>query len=673
MADFAKIAKEVFEVLQSFNYTVLLYSETGERTEEPQQARSFFDKDHNLGVWIVDDDDNSSINLRYGPSTHANDIMGLDQSLRSVATKSSLLFQVRQADKTIEPKDFPKVATMTERQKIRASLTEGMYGTSMSSYLRLENARMIVRHKRRIDDQMIGARGRCVESIFIENAAGERFLFPSTQLAPARAMTQHVNHGGSFGDDVGSQITEMANEYANLSHAAAFLGSHAVNLSEDAQPVREACRCKMRKMRKTFERLAKPSSYTVECNDMTEHAKTLKETGIAIDETRLTELRRLLNNSDLPGKVYETMCRAVDEMKEQMPPITEAKDDDDGLDYNPPPDKVERVLGVLVDRDAWTDFSRENKIELIQPPSGKSRPRPKGFTSRFGEVCYKLGELIPLVKNDSLQRLFQTVLDDLADYGEKPPFAKQQHSAGLKQLLRLAIRALKIARIPFEQDLRPPGAIRDWFEWLGHFHPDRVLMEADPYSDPYGRVGGMDAGDFYDRMLDDTVANFDAHEFVDSPDMQEVIEDRDPDDPEEGKLTRDDVLGALRSYLYRTSQTYAGGETVDPNMSDIAKQVYDQACEALQDKGFVVEDSKNQELPESARSALKEFLNGGMFLSREDILIPKMDQGDSMAREVTKSMVKDPDTKNEHPPDARYISRLQTLGWITSGPNGQSY
>lgn len=680
MANFSKVADEVFKILRTYSYTCLLYDAKGADVQEPTEARRFFAKKDNLMVSIVEDNDDSRVSLQYGPTTHANDIMGLDQALRALATKYALSFKGQQAGEEIEPKDFPAMASITERRrKMVSSLTEGMYGTSCSSYLRLENARMVVRHSKRIDDQQIGARGRHVESIFIENAAGERLLFPSRQLAPARAMTQHVNHGGGFADTVGSQIIEMAGDYANLAHASNFIATHAVSLSEDVTPVREACRGKMCKLRKTFERLAKPSSYMIECDNVEQRSKTLTETDDAIDETRLAGVRRLLNDADLPNGVYECMCKAVDEMKEDKP-INEVQDEDaDEEDVYVPPRRAKKVLGQMVDTAAWDLFAKAGELPLRgQPISTKQQPM---FGSRYAELCYKLGNLVPQVQDESMQRLLQFVLDDLTDYGEhevvhpeeqpgkrKPQDQDQHARQHVKNIIQIAVRALKAARMGFTSDLARRGPVKEYLDWLDRFHPDYVLAE-DRSMDPMSTSGGMDFGDAYGQVLGDIVENFDAADFVESPEILDEIDNRDPHDPDENHLTHDEVMGALRAYLERQGRTYSHGFdfVFDGDTSELADQLYDRAVEAVQDLGFVVENDTNVEQMSEG------LLEDDEVLSAEDILINKPDQGDGLAREVTKTMVTDPDTNRKRPPDANYISRLHTLGAMTMGPNGQSY
>jgi hypothetical protein len=208
VADLNSAAEEIFEIMQSFDYTVLMYGEEGNRVEEPAEARHFFDKEENLMVWLKDDGDNSSINLYKSKRTDVHSVLGIRNTLATAATNFNLLFhfETTGANK-ITPKIFSSGTVKESRYKGGPSMKvfEGLYGTSRSSYLKLENARMIVRHSAKIDETKFGARGRCIESIFVENEQGERFLMPPV-LSAGRAMTQHLNHSGGFADAVGAQI-----------------------------------------------------------------------------------------------------------------------------------------------------------------------------------------------------------------------------------------------------------------------------------------------------------------------------------------------------------------------------------------------------------------------------------------------------------------------------------
>jgi hypothetical protein len=769
VVDFAKVATEVLQVLRTYDYTVLLYDDKGMRVNEPEEARQFFDPKKNLMVMIKDDDDNSSIELSYGKSTHANDILGLNQGLKILATKSALLHSDNQFGKRrIEPKDVTTLGSITERQhKMILSLTEGMYGTALSSYVRLENARMIVRHSRRINDNMIGGRGRFVESIFIENASGERLLFPSPHLAPARAMTQHVNQGGTYTDPVGGQIMQMTNEFANLAKASSFVANNAVSLSEGAMTVREACRGKMRKFRKTFERLSRSSSYANESTRVLEHAKTLTETGDDLDESRISEIRQLLNDADLPKEVYECASKAMKEMKESEPMI-EAEDqgmkgmpksvmwqnsydpaaksediavsDDapkakaetkkkekepapappkanDKDDYVPKPGTTVDVLGYRVDNTAWERLIKQNKLFVTRPPEKENLQ----FPDRFVEICFRLGKWVPVVADVTLANLLGHIVDKMSIYQEtgeipevgislhrdSPNTSKQQEwKQTLKLMLEIALTALRARKIKAQPDKptkKQEGmgipAVAEHFSWFDRFNPDMILSEDIGLGD-----WGDPIGDGYGDVKNDIATNFDAHDFATSPELNEVTGEKDHQNPEENHLEHDEVMSALRAYIQRQIQMQSAEDSFSLYMGDVADDediadtVYDEACEALQHEGWIVQSISSVDEVDEADDfddlemddldwphddddhfhhdddMKRAISHDDDWLSMEDILLPTHDQGDSLVRQTSKAMVHDPDTDHEEKPNSGYISRLMTLAGVQNGgQNGQSY
>lgn len=114
MPDINSAAREVFEILQSFDYTVILYDEEGNSVAEPADARRMFARPQNMLVSIVDDGDNSSIRLFVGKKTQVSDILGLIDTLRTAAGKWNLLFNVRRYNKEITPKGFSSNHAVTE-------------------------------------------------------------------------------------------------------------------------------------------------------------------------------------------------------------------------------------------------------------------------------------------------------------------------------------------------------------------------------------------------------------------------------------------------------------------------------------------------------------------------------------------------------------------------------
>ena len=94
MTDYAAPAKEIFQVLQSFDYAVMLYGKDGNVVEDPTDARRMFARPENLMISIIEDGDNSCVRLYIGKTADVADILGLVSSLRTVATKYNLLFNI---------------------------------------------------------------------------------------------------------------------------------------------------------------------------------------------------------------------------------------------------------------------------------------------------------------------------------------------------------------------------------------------------------------------------------------------------------------------------------------------------------------------------------------------------------------------------------------------------
>lgn len=92
----------------------------------------------------------------------------------------------------------------------------GWHGSAKKSINELGDAKLIVRHKRNVDEEKRGARTRQIESIFIENNEGERFKFPSNNITAAKAMVRHVKEGGTPYDDFGQYIYETMEELNQL-------------------------------------------------------------------------------------------------------------------------------------------------------------------------------------------------------------------------------------------------------------------------------------------------------------------------------------------------------------------------------------------------------------------------------------------------------------------------
>ena len=118
----------------------------------------------------------------------------------------------------------------------------------------LDKTRLIIRHKKEITPETSGARTRHIQSLFIENEAGERFKYPYNHLSGARAMTRHVANGGTPHDDFGKHIIETSGNIAKLSSFKRyvqnkdFMNNTSSDIIEGAVGELESLRTHMKKL-----------------------------------------------------------------------------------------------------------------------------------------------------------------------------------------------------------------------------------------------------------------------------------------------------------------------------------------------------------------------------------------------------------------------------------------
>lgn len=648
-------ATEVFQILRSYDYAVLMYDDEGNQVYEPDAARRMFAKPANLLVSLIEDGDDSYIRLYLGKSTDLNDVMGLDQTLRRTATKYNMLYNVKRMGKELSPADFSTTESVTENKEENSMnlLLEGMYGTTRSSYLKLENARMIVRHSKKIDETVIGSRGRHIDAIFVENAVGERFLFPTRQLAPARAMTQHVNHGGSFADAVGAEIGRMATDYANLGQASGYIMQNAGGLCESASTIRESCRNRMYEMRKCFERLYRTGGYVAESARLAEAANVLTENDSAPLDT--TELRGTLTVEG--HELDETILISIAEAMKACPVSEDDADVAPGDSKCPScqgkgltPDMnatcptcggsgVESisVAGRMIPKAAWESF-KSGKLELFNPPSdemsdadGKGAGKPR-FVNADAQLSYLLGQIVPEVKNDALLNFLGYVAEEL----HAPNPAPRQEA-----LRRVALHAIRLAGLTFvpSPSQQRNEAVVEFEEWLGGFNAETVLAEDGDDGDDKD-YGWEPTDDDIEPTAEEIVNDFDAQDF-----LQSSGEDFNwglGDTPEEKEFDKKFIISLLNGYLNRKLESALGMDGDLYDFTGAAADLFAADVEPLlTDAGYVLSENE---------------------LSRDDviILIPS-DQGEDLAREVTKATSTDPTSGEEVEADTDYISRMRTL------------
>jgi hypothetical protein len=368
-----KAADEVFRILRSFNYEVAMFDEEGARTYDPVNATRFMTNRNNIVVSMDDTGENSAAKLSMGQSVELNSVMGLIGTMRNMISKFGLGWNVRKYNRELAPKDFAP-----------GMVTEGrsLSGSTKSSYLKMEGARMIIRHAETVDDSKQGARARNVKKVMIENADGERLLMPSNNLGAGRAMTRHVSKGGHWTDDNGQKIIEMAKQQRDLRACASHCRKNARKIDEAATLV-EQCVAKVRGYRDIFEGLYRNYDKNIKALPDTNDV-VLNEDDEDFDERvdALSERLQLDEDSVMDREACKTVTRVLGDKT-----LKEKTNDMIALP----------ALDVQVERAPWEAFKANQTLNL------------KGRFEKKGNEAEMVGAIADLVVEPGMAAMFANV------------------------------------------------------------------------------------------------------------------------------------------------------------------------------------------------------------------------------------------------------------------------
>ncbi len=440
MIDFGRIAYEVFKILETYDYNVIMFDASGNGVIEPKLARRFFSKGKDVAVDIIEDAENSVLKFIKSESIPMTEVLGFSQSLMKLANETYMMtFVIEGHDGPIIPKNF--ATPLGEGRKDSMDLTENMYGTSRSSYLKLGNSRLIVKHSGKVDEAVAGARSRRIDRMFVENAQGERFLLETRYLSAGKAIAQHISHGGSVSDEKGEKLCEMARDYKNLSVALRHIRKNADALEEGACALREGTAKARGDLRKTFERVYRNYENVIEglaSDEMLFEDEALMEAKARISACLACE------GAELDDAVIESVARFNFEKPEA---IEEAKQED-----------LVDVMGTNVCREAFLAFAEDHVLEF------KSTPDSGGNIADNADLSRAISSIAHSAKNDSMANLLSSVSSNLLE--DKPK----------KLAIQIANRALKIAKEQATNGQLQNTVMQEHFNWIESFTIDNIFL-----------------------------------------------------------------------------------------------------------------------------------------------------------------------------------------------------
>ena len=236
MSNMDNISDQLFAKIRGRFPAVTIGNEAGEVTDDPKTGR-YFDFDYIVGedilgrvsITLTEKEIAVVYNTNFiaeQPDGIKSDWYNFLKEIRNFAKRNMLNFDTRDINKSnLDKRDYAHLTkTAGEKQMSEAK----MYGTSRTSYEDIDKARLVLKHRQPVNQEVPGARTQHVEAIYIESENGERYKYPMRHLNGARALAQHVSNGGNLYDDFGKHIVSLSEELGKLKQFKTYINSSAV-------------------------------------------------------------------------------------------------------------------------------------------------------------------------------------------------------------------------------------------------------------------------------------------------------------------------------------------------------------------------------------------------------------------------------------------------------------
>jgi len=332
------IAKELFGKIRTQFPKIKLGDEESKITDEPEKAR-FFDFEYTQDGEILGNI-NISLSKKDGVVViYSNDLIGDKQShaktrffnflreLREFAKQKLMNFDTRNITKSnLEKRDYKFLShNIGEGTMIESKL----YGTSMTSYQQLGDTRLVVKHTAPVNSELPAGRTQRINSIYIENSQGERFKYPFKHLNGARALAQHIGHGGTPYDSLGQHVIGLSEEMSKLRMFKSYVDRNPT-ISENIGGIKDKVFERIEEIKKQIHDLQHPTRYESFAESFEEKEETQIPEEIVNDWIdRLTirtfneELKnvfpyifKLVDESDIPVKelTFDDLIEKTEDM-----------------------------------------------------------------------------------------------------------------------------------------------------------------------------------------------------------------------------------------------------------------------------------------------------------------------------------------------------------------------
>lgn len=245
------------------------------------------------------------------------------RSFRQFAKDRLLNFDVQNIGKSnLDKRDYTFQAKRKEEPVMTQPVMENkLYGTNKISYQDLGEARLVIKHSQPVNLDIPAGRTMHIDSIYVENAVGERFRYPYKHINGARALAEHIKHGGIPYDSIGKYIIGLSEELSGLRKFKGYV-SRQEQLSEAMSGVTSRVMERIEEVKKEIHNLQRASYYETFAEGFVEKEEQILPEALVDDLVNRLTIRTF--NEELKS-VFPYIAKFVNEA--ELPVVELSADD----------------------------------------------------------------------------------------------------------------------------------------------------------------------------------------------------------------------------------------------------------------------------------------------------------------------------------------------------------
>ena len=444
--NYSTVAEKIFRVLKGHGYHVQMFDDTeGNEISNPQEARFFYVDQPNIMVNLSPE--NEEVKMHKGPENIEN-IEKTVQSVKNLAKDNLLDFDLREFGREIKPKNYAfrlNSNTMSD-ENIKTESYSQMAGTVKTSNQKLEGAKLLIKHRKAVNEEIPGARSRNIKALYIENADGERFKYPFIHLNGARAMTRHVQAGGNPFDEVGQSITNISERLSKIREVLNII-RRSPAIQEQAASVVTSLNYNQDRLRETIKKLMTGVGYDAYVENYAK-AET-KE----YDQDTLDSMKEKFTVTNIENKITDLL------------PMIQEIHDEEINDTDSLRKRVQAKLNEPVEMHSPSDSQKAYGSDIVK------------YKTTADAIRHRIGELAQLVKDDEIS-VFLSRMHDKLTGADDEPMSKDDVSTVRAILDKVKKDEPKAVANAESTEVKEVTELTETFNRiLGVFNPDQIVTE----------------------------------------------------------------------------------------------------------------------------------------------------------------------------------------------------